>query len=161
MALGLTFNYIGTRQYWVSEAMLFLDQAISTSFYRISHRKSCLIPVLFYQFISMLWNFRTWLLFFQYLSRLMTKPAKWLCTQRRLRSAWVSAQSDQSLRWTHSHFVGFVMKRLICLLYTRLPSWNNSACFLLWGSHVHFNIRFSCSISSCLVAHFWTFCRMF
>ena len=26
----------------------------------------------------------------------MTKPAKWLCAQRRLRSAWASAQSDQS-----------------------------------------------------------------
>ena len=30
------------------------------------------------------------------LSRLMTKPTKWLCTQRRLRSAWASTQSDQS-----------------------------------------------------------------
>ena len=30
-------------------------------------------------------------------SRLMTKPTNWLCTQRRLRSAWASAQSDQSL----------------------------------------------------------------
>ena len=26
----------------------------------------------------------------------MTKPTKWLCTQRRLGSAWASAQSDQS-----------------------------------------------------------------
>ena len=32
------------------------------------------------------------------LSRLMRKPTKWLCTQQRLRSAWASAQSDQSLR---------------------------------------------------------------
>ena len=32
------------------------------------------------------------------MSRLMTKPTKWLCTQRRLRSAWASAQTDQSLR---------------------------------------------------------------
>ena len=32
------------------------------------------------------------------MSRDMTKPTKWLCTQRRLRSAWASAQSDQSLR---------------------------------------------------------------
>ena len=30
------------------------------------------------------------------LSHLTTKPTKWLCTQRRLRSAWASAQSDQS-----------------------------------------------------------------
>ena len=26
----------------------------------------------------------------------MTKPTKWVCSQRRLRSAWASAQSDQS-----------------------------------------------------------------
>ena len=32
------------------------------------------------------------------MSRLMTKPTKLLCTQRRLRSAWAFAQSDQSLR---------------------------------------------------------------
>ena len=28
----------------------------------------------------------------------MTKPTKWVCAQRILRSAWASAQSDQSLR---------------------------------------------------------------
>ena len=34
------------------------------------------------------------------MSRLMTKPTKWLCAQRRLRSAWTFAQSDQNrLRW--------------------------------------------------------------
>ena len=32
------------------------------------------------------------------LSRDMTKPTKWVCAQRRLISAWASAQSDQSLR---------------------------------------------------------------
>ena len=31
-----------------------------------------------------------------HLNRLMAKPTKWLCTQWRLRSAWASAQSDQS-----------------------------------------------------------------
>ena len=35
---------------------------------------------------------------YPYVSRDMTKPTKWLCAQRRLRSAWASAQSDQSLR---------------------------------------------------------------
>ena len=30
------------------------------------------------------------------ISHLMTKPTKWLCAQRRLRSAWACAQSDQS-----------------------------------------------------------------
>ena len=49
-----------------------------------------------------------------HLSRDKTKPTKWLCAQRRLRSAWASAQSDQSpqsawrklgslaTHWTHS-----------------------------------------------------------
>ena len=35
-------------------------------------------------------------LHFSFLSHLMKKPAKWLCAQRRLRSAWASPQSDQS-----------------------------------------------------------------
>ena len=83
------------------------------------------------------------------LSRNMTKPTKLVYAQQRLRSAWASAQSDQSLHcpneeswvpsyllsdsedwsdwadaqadlslcWAHSHFVGFVMSRLICLNY--------------------------------------------
>ena len=85
------------------------------------------------------------------MSRLMTKPIMWLCAQRRLRSAWASARSDQSslsawrklgslathwahsedwsdwadaqadlsLRWAQSHFVGFVVRRLIyCLIFS-------------------------------------------
>ena len=44
-----------------------------------------------------------------------------LSAQRRLWSDWADAQADPSLRWAHSHFVGFVMRRLIlfqlhCLL---------------------------------------------
>ena len=81
------------------------------------------------------------------MSRDMTKPTKWVCAQRRLRSAcirpgwsesslsawrklrflgtlkririlwsdWADSQADLSLRWAHTHFVGFVMSRLICL----------------------------------------------
>ena len=30
-------------------------------------------------------------------------------------SDWVNAQADLSLRWVHTHFVGFVMRLLICL----------------------------------------------
>ena len=37
------------------------------------------------------------LLYVAHMSRLMTLPTKWLCAQRRLSSAWVSAQSDLSL----------------------------------------------------------------
>ena len=33
--------------------------------------------------------------------------------QGRLWSDWADAQADLSLRWAHSHFVGFVMSRLI------------------------------------------------
>ena len=36
-----------------------------------------------------------------------------LSAQRRLWSVWVDAQADLSLLWAHSHFVGFVMRRLI------------------------------------------------
>ena len=38
---------------------------------------------------------------FSYISRDMTKPTKWACAQRRLRSAWATAQSDQSLHCPH------------------------------------------------------------
>ena len=31
-------------------------------------------------------------------------------------SDWADAQADLSVRWAHSHFVGFVMSRFICLL---------------------------------------------
>ena len=50
------------------------------------------------------------------LSSSMTNQQNDLCGQRRLRSAWASAQSDQSLRCPHvrtGHFVGFVVLRLI------------------------------------------------
>ena len=80
------------------------------------------------QTLKMLWD---------KMSRLVTNPTKWLCTQRRLGSAWGSAQSDQSslcaqcgqrrlwlgwadaqdylsLRWAHNHIVGFVVRRLKC-----------------------------------------------
>ena len=37
-----------------------------------------------------------------------------LSAQRRLCSDWADAQADLSLRWAHTHFVGFVMRRLMC-----------------------------------------------
>ena len=36
-----------------------------------------------------------------------------LSAQRRLWSDWAGAQADLSLRWAHSHIVGFVMSQLI------------------------------------------------
>ena len=41
-----------------------------------------------------------------------------LSAQRRLWSDWADAQADLSLRWANSHFVGFVMSRLISVFLT-------------------------------------------
>ena len=84
----------------------------------------------------------------------MTKPTKWLCAQRRLRpdwavwsesslsawrklgslathwvhsedwSDWADTQADLSLRWAHSHFVVFVMRRL---KYCEIDKYQNSS----------------------------------
>ena len=78
-----------------------------------------------------------------HMSRDITKQTKWVYAQRRLRSAWEFAQSDKfslcaqwvakdprflhadrkdsaeadlRLRWAHSHFLGFVMRRLRCVI---------------------------------------------
>ena len=54
-------------------------------------------------------------------NKMIVRPAKtqkaWVFSypfsaQRRLWSDWVDAQADLSLRWAHSHIVGFVMRRL-------------------------------------------------
>ena len=46
--------------------------------------------------------------------RLWAKGASFFsCRQRRLWSDWADAQADLSLHWAHTHFVGFVMSRLI------------------------------------------------
>ena len=38
-----------------------------------------------------------------------------LSAQRRLWSDWADAQADLSLRWAHTHFVGFAMSRVISI----------------------------------------------
>ena len=47
-----------------------------------------------------------------------------LSVQRRLWSDWADAQADLSLRWAHTHFVGFVMSwlKLICMFAIRISS---------------------------------------
>ena len=47
------------------------------------------------------------------------------CGQRRLWSNWADAQADLSLRWVHTHFVGFVMSRLISHSFT-VPKWSSN-----------------------------------
>ena len=76
----------------------------------------------------------------------MSKPTKWVCAQRRLRSAWADAQTDLSLRWAHHQFVGFVMSRLISscaqrrlIRLGRCPDWSKSsldAPSFCWFCHV-------------------------
>ena len=82
------------------------------------------------------------------LSRDMTKRTKWLCVQRRLRSAWESAQSDQSLparlkkAWVHSYPLS-AQRRLIRL--GGCPGWSESslgAQSFCWFCHVAAHISF-------------------
>ena len=47
-----------------------------------------------------------------------------LSAQRRLWSDWADAQADLSLRWTHTHFVGFVMSRLLYKTIMKIQSCN-------------------------------------
>ena len=52
-----------------------------------------------------------------------------LSALQRLWSDWADAQADLSLRWAQSHFVGFGIRRLICLftfcLFFFSSSWSN------------------------------------
>ena len=80
----------------------------------------------------------------------MRKPTKWVCAQRRLRSAWASAHSDQSLRCALNVYLstqGFFMRTAKTLI--RLggcPGWFESslgAQSLCWFCHVaaHFYFK--------------------
>ena len=55
--------------------------------------------------------------------------------QRRLWSDWANAQADLSLRWMHSHIVGFVTRRLIYNAIIHLWTWQRlieSSLVLVW-----------------------------
>ena len=59
----------------------------------------------------------------------MTKLTKWVCAQRRLRSAWASAQSDQSLRCPHEESLGLSYPLSTQQRLTRLggcPGWSET-----------------------------------
>ena len=89
------------------------------------------------------------------------KCTKWLCAQRRLRSAWVSAQSDQSLRCPHEESLGLYLptectaKTLIRL--GGCPGWSKSslgAQSFCWFSHeaAQFSLIKQCK----LTMDYWT-----
>ena len=71
------------------------------------------------------------------MSRFMTKPTKWMCAQQRLRSAWASAQSDQSLRCALSGWLrtqAFFMRTAKTLIRLgECPGWSESSL----GAHPH------------------------
>ena len=52
---------------------------------------------------------------FPYMSRLMKNQRNDMCAKRRLRSAWASAQSDQSLRCLHEESLGRELPILLVL----------------------------------------------
>ena len=64
-----------------------------------------------------------------------------LSTQRRLWSDGVAALADLSLRWAHSHFVGFVMRRLKIQLQediAALTEWEPQEKHLQMLCHAHY-----------------------
>ena len=98
------------------------------------------------------------------MSRDMTKPSKWLCTQRRLRSAWASAQSYQSLRHVLNGLLrtqAFFMRTAKTLI--RLggcPVWSESslgAHSFAWFCHVTAHMYF---VTSAEVIFFSNFCYL-
>ena len=66
-----------------------------------------------------------------------------LSAQRRLRPDWADAQADLSLRWAHSHFVGFVMIVKACIIssyactYIQMKKIN----IMSHGKHRNFNVN--------------------
>ena len=76
-------------------------------------------------------------LLIQQMSRDMTKPTKWVCTQRRLRSAWASAQSDQSSLCTQ--WVAKDPQLSSCRQLRLWPDWADAQADLrLRWAHTHF-----------------------
>ena len=85
---------------------------------RVEHKKTCLIPhqVRFFFLLTVLrrwfWCCSIFVLFCDYRPQINIWAASWqnkqngMCAQRRLRSAWASAQSDQSLRCPHEESLG-------------------------------------------------------
>ena len=144
MALDWPQNFVFA-QFLEKELMDFDQILLSMICYWQDIGQDCDMPLL----VSLL---QLWLLFGIRVSHLMTKPTKWLCVQRRLRSVWASAQSDHSLLYLHeesSHWVHREdtdqtgrMPRLIwvfagCTATLLLFSWGSSEfCFCSVSSFV-------------------------
>ena len=77
------------------------------------------------------------------------------CGQRGLWSDWADAQVDLSLRWVHSHIVGFVMRWLILMSFTSagLKNWRhastNDAIDYFYFVYLDFLLGWSALLSWC------------
>ena len=83
-----------------------------------------------------------------------------LSAQRRLWSDLAVAQADLSLRWAHTHFVGFIMSWLICLFrylvgLARYAAWEHHANTPPQRDKLCIAQSFSL-IFSYLASYFWT-----
>ena len=85
-----------------SKLQVSLSRLVFRTGYGIRLYGSWSLPFYLLYLTSLIWNRQHWLcraiIATLQLSRDMTKPTKLVCAQRRLRSAWASAQSDRSLR---------------------------------------------------------------
>ena len=75
----------------------------------------------------------------------MTKRTKWVCTQRRLRSTWASAQSDQSQSGHPPSLIRVFtvrMPRLICLHWVHSFCWFcHVTAHLVWSIRIVFALK--------------------
>ena len=68
-----------------------------------------------------------------------------LSTQQRLWSDWADAQADLNLHWMHSHFVGFVMRRLIsfCTLHCNSLFFESHDSFCIWSFYLNRTLQYN------------------
>ena len=64
-----------------------------------------------------------------------------LSAQRRLWSDWADTKADLSLRWAHSHLVGFVMARLIFSRLTYVTESQGKLCVLFHISDIAYSLH--------------------
>ena len=65
-----------------------------------------------------------------------------LSRQQRLWSDWADAQANLSLRWAHTHFVGFVMSQLISMVLFQVSNFYSPSDSLVLNALRSFNISY-------------------
>ena len=80
-----------------------------------------------------------------------------LSAQRRLWSDWADAQADLSLRWAHSHFVCFVMRRLLCCMQSMYSLCRKQDFIIQQFQFIIISIQYP-KFSITTKSTFWIFC---